>query len=229
MLLLALLFSIFILLLSSRAITIAYIASCIAGLSWIFFHSRRASFAVAGSITIILLSAASVFINPISRYRSYQEFAQSPLALETGKLYTTSSSIRLSLWWLGVKSINKSNWVIGNGSGDAINAMKATAKKYSITNTINSYDPHNQFIYTFLTLGVVGLLALAACLLTPLLRQGISISFLPISFMGVIFILCLTESVFESQKGIVFFSLFNSLFVFQFQTIRSSQLILSHA
>ena len=229
MLLLALLFSIFILLLSSRAITIAYIASCIAGLIWAFFNTGKASLAITGSIAIIILSAASVMLNPISRYRSYQEFAQSPLALETDKLYTTSSSIRLSLWWLGIKSINISNWIIGNGSGDAINVMKATAQKYSITNTINSYDPHNQFIYTFLTLGISGLLALAACLLTPLFLQGFSISFLYISFMGVVLILCLTESVFESQKGIVFFSLFNSLFVFQFQTIRSSQLIVSHA
>ncbi len=224
-----LLFSLFILLLSSRAITIAYIFSCIIGLCWVFFNSGRASFAITGSVVIILISAASIILNPISRYRSVQEFTPSSLTIETNKLYTTSSSIRLSLWWLGIRSINNNNWAMGNGTGDATQAMKSSAEKYNITNTINSYDPHNQFIYTFLQLGVIGIFVLAACLLMPVFQQELDFSFLHLSFLSVILILCITESIFESQKGIVFFSLFHSLLVFQFQPVRSPQLTVSHA
>lgn len=224
-----LLFSLFILLLSSRAITIAYIFSSITGLSWVFFNSGRASFAITGSVVIILISAASIILNPISRYRSVQEFTPSSFTVETNKLYTTSSSIRLSLWWLGIRSINKNNWAIGNGTGDATQTMKSSAEKYNITNTINSYDPHNQFIYTFLQLGSIGVVVLAACLFMPLFQQELDFSFLHLVFLSVILILCVTESIFESQKGIVFFSLFNSFFVFQFQSVRSPQLTVSHA
>lgn len=222
-----LLFSLFILLLSSRAITIAYLFSSIAGFSWIFFYPQKSAFAITGIIVVILLSAASIFLNPISRYRSIQEFNGHSLRIETNKQYITSSSIRLSLWWLGLQSITPRNWVIGNGTGDTTDTMKATAEKYGITNTLHSYDPHNQFIYTFLQLGIIGLFTLTACLLLPCFQQ--SISFLHLSFLIIILIVAITESIFELQKGIVFFSLFHSLIIFQFQTIRSPQLSVSHA
>jgi len=229
MLFLLLFFSLFILLLASRVITIVYIFICMAGLSWIFFNSGRASLAIAGGILIFTVSAVSIFINPISRYRSFQEFRHSSLSIETNKLYSTSSSMRLSLWWLGTQSINTSNWSIGNGTGDVKETMKDTAAKYGITNTINTYDPHNQFIYTLLSLGIVGVLTLMACLIMPLLQREFALSFLHLCFIGSILIACFTESVFELQKGIIFFSLFHSLFLFQYQPVQSPQLIVSHA
>jgi len=219
------LFSFFILLLSSRAILIAYLLVCSAGLIRMF--SKNNSFAIPVGL-IIIGSLASIFINPISRFRFIQEFKIAPLTIESNKLYTTSSSIRYSLWWLGIKSITSQNWMMGNGTGDVMDTIEGTASKHGITNTINSYDPHNQFLYTFLALGITGVLCLMACLFLPLYQILLSSLFLHRCFIVIMVIACITESVFELQKGIVFFSIFHSLLVFQLQPSRSTQLRLSH-
>jgi O-antigen ligase len=227
--LLFLFFSIFILMLSVRIITIGYLLFCIAASWWIFFDSGKHSLAVTGVFIVFLFVVASIALNPITRYRSLQEFAHFSFGIEENKMYNTSSSIRLSLWWLGLQSMKECNWFIGNGTGDVTQTMKITGEKYGITNTINSFDPHNQFIYSFLSLGFIGLIALLGCMLMPLIQHGTSLHFVYICFTGMIFITCFTESFFELQKGIVFFSVFNSLFAFQFQPVRALQLKLSHA
>jgi O-antigen ligase len=92
--------------------------------------------------------------------------------------------------------------------------MKATAKKYAITNSIGSNDPHNQFLDTLLRLGFVGLIVLLACFAWPAYWAYQNKDFFYLAFLAVFLMICLTETAFELQKGIVFFSLFNSLLIF---------------
>ena len=225
---LLLLFSLFVLLLSSRAILIAYLLISFTGLIWISGDKIR-SFTTLSAVGLISIgSLILVFVNPISRFRFIQEFKVSSLVIESGKLYTTSSSIRYSLWWLGMESITSRNWMTGNGTGDVIDTIKDTATKYGITNTINSYDPHNQFLYTFLALGTAGVLCLMACLFLPVCQSLIFGSFLHRCFIAIVVIACMTESLFELQKGIVFFSIFHSLLIFHLQPLRFTQFKLSH-
>jgi O-antigen ligase len=216
--------SLFLLMLSSRIIIIAYILICAFGLHWVY----KGKIAALLSIGPVVIVSGLILINPVTRYRAFQELSQSNYKIEKNLIYTQSSTIRLSLWWLGIESIKENNWLTGVGTGDTIEVMRETGEQFNISNILNSYDPHNQFIYTTLSLGIVGLITLLICVFGPFVRYGFALPFLYFIFIGSIFLVCLTESFFELQKGIVFFSLFNSLFVLQFQQSQINDLTLSN-
>jgi len=73
------------------------------------------------------------------------------------------------------------------------------------------YDPHNQYLQTWLELGLAGLFALLLCIFAPLFRPNVEQSY--VAFILIFSLMCLTESIGERQKGIVFFTLFQSLFL----------------
>jgi hypothetical protein len=72
---------------------------------------------------------------------------------------------------------------------------------------LNTSDPHNQYLHTYIALGVVGLLALFAVFLTPLWILFRQKEFLACAGLMAFMLICLTESALELQKGIVLFAL----------------------
>jgi O-antigen ligase len=216
--------SFFLLSLSSRITIIGYFLLCFSAVIW-FFNSKIAWLFFSGIIITIILF---IFINPVTHYRFIQEFQRSNYSISSNVVYNQSTTIRLSLWWTGLHALKENNFIIGVGTGDTMEVMRNTGIKYGITNILNSHDPHNQFLYTALSLGVFGLTVLLACLLFPFFLKDPINNFLYIAFLGIVFLICLTESFFELQKGIVFFSIFNSLFVFHFESSKVQCLKFSH-
>ncbi len=213
--LLALVFylGVFIICLSSRIVTIGFLSLSAVGAFFFVKNQGRiqrfvTSCAVVGSFVLL------VFINPVSRYRFFQEIATSSYEIPSSQPYVLSTTIRASLWWLGLKSLHDVNLVWGAGTGDVEKVMRTTGKKYAITNSIGSYDPHNQFLDTLLRLGFIGLIVLLGCFALPAYWAYQSKDFFYLAFLAVFALICLTETPFELQKGIVFFSLFNSLLIF---------------
>lgn len=153
-------------------------------------------------------------INPVSWYRDYQEIRHHPVAFPPAAQNSMSTSIRTSLWWLGIRSIEDINPVWGAGTGDVSRVMAAAAGKYGVSNILGSNDPHNQFLNTLIGLGFAGLIVLCACFILPAYWAIRSKNTFYLAFLGIFIMVCLTESAFEFQKGIVFFSLFNSLLIF---------------
>lgn len=205
-------FVIFILFLSSRIAMIAAIVISIAALltmsrqSWLDVLPRQ--------VAVVLAFAAIVYLNPVSRYRSLQE----PVAASMDELagYVTSSiEIRLSLLRLSTLASSSVNPWIGAGTGGGVDLLRAEGTQRGITNSIGSYDPHNQFIYTYFELGSVGLIVLMAVLFVPAYIAWRKRSYLYTSFAFVFIAVCLTESALELQKGIVLFTFFGSLLLFQ--------------
>ena len=79
---------------------------------------------------------------------------------------------------------------------------------YGLERKLNS---HNQFLQTWLCLGIAGILCLVGLLLLPLRKSGFRTenAFL---FLAVIITLnAMTESILEVQKGVFFLSFFYSL------------------
>jgi O-antigen ligase len=75
-----------------------------------------------------------------------------------------------------------------------------------------------------LAYGIIGLLAFIACLLVPLLLYyGDANKQLYVLFLLSFFIICLTESILEISKGIVFYSFFNSIFAFVPTSLKTTQ------
>ncbi|MEQ9415048.1 MAG: O-antigen ligase family protein, partial [Cyclobacteriaceae bacterium] len=163
-----------------------------------------------GSIFIFLFLVLSA-LNPISLYREFQEINSANFQIRENTDYTNSTEIRLSLWWAGFKTVLQSNPIIGSGSGDTHLEMNRTLKAHNISNVLNSNDPHNQFLNTFISTGLIGLLLLLGCYFYPVRHAWLQENFLQLSFIGLVLLASLTESFLESQKGIAFFVLFQSL------------------
>jgi len=161
--------------------------------------------------TFVFLFLVLTALNPISLYREFQEINATNFDIRKNTEYTNSTEIRLSLWWAGLKTVLQSNPIVGSGSGDTQLEMNKTLKAYSISNSLNSHDPHNQFINTFISTGLIGLILLLGCYLYPVRQAWLQKNFLQLSFIGLVLLVSLTESFLESQKGIVFFVIFQSL------------------
>jgi O-antigen ligase len=152
-----------------------------------------------------------LYINPVSRYRSIHEITSTSFNVTPNTEYKTSVQIRLSLWSLAVRSINPMNFLAGTGTGDVKATMEESGKKYAISNVLNSYDPHNQFLFNLLSHGFVGLLLLVLNFVAPMYFAWRQRDYLYLVFAFLCGSICLTESAFELQKGIVFYALINSL------------------
>ena len=213
-------FAIFIVFLSSRIILLGLsVVFVVVFIRSIKTNQRSTAFVVT---LVSLVFGFLIFLNPVSRYRSLQEINSSTFEIAPHHQYTTAAQIRASLWWLAVKSVTTSNAFVGTGTGNVERAMAEQGKQYTISNTIHSFDPHNQFLYTLLANGFPGVFLLFLCLGLPAVLAWIKRDYLLLGFLFLFSSLCLTESALELQKGIVFYSLFSALFFFHlnsFQTV----------
>jgi hypothetical protein len=164
---------------------------------------------------IAILCGWLLYVNPVSRYRSLQEINVSTFNIRPDSHYENAAQIRVSLWWLAIKSIGKSNPVWGSGTGDVEDLMKQTSFQYRVTNVMGTFDPHNQYLYTCLSLGFFGLLLLTFCLGLPVYFAWLHQDKLFLTFSFFFILICFTETAFELQKGIAFYTIFCSLFAFQ--------------
>ena len=82
--------------------------------------------------------------------------------------------------------------------------------RYAIDNEINA---HNMFFETIISVGVIGLLLLLAYFVIPLVLwiKTKHVDLLYFSFLFMMGFNMIFESVFEVQKGIIFFCFFNAL------------------
>jgi O-antigen ligase len=225
-------FLIFLICLSSRIIII--------GLSLIlllyiikeirYASNKREAWLGSGILMFMLIV---LYVNPISRYRAIHEITNTPFDIHDNTTYNNSVEIRLSLWWLAAKTINESNFIAGEGTGDVKCAMQRTSHAHGVSNILNTVDPHNQFLYTEIELGLCGLVLICICLLLPLWFAWQARNYLVLSTLGLILLLCVTESALELQKGIAFCSLFIPVFLRQMDAFKIGSInmktVISHA
>jgi O-antigen ligase len=162
-------------------------------------------------IGAVVVMIALIFLNPVSFYRNLQEYTLSNFRFPPSSYNNNPISIRTSLLWLGVEAVRETNPLFGAGTGDVKDTIAALADKYNIHNVLNTSDPHNQYLHTYIALGAIGLLTLLAAFITPLWMFFRLRDFALCAGMLAFMIVCLTESALELQKGIVFFSLAVSL------------------
>ncbi|MHC2990787.1 hypothetical protein OB13_04020 [Pontibacter sp. HJ8] len=121
---------------------------------------------------------------------------------------------RQQIWQAGIDLI-KENYILGVGPGDTKDRL---ADQYSDmgleTEAQYRLDPHNQYIQVFLALGILGILTYLACLLYIFNISIRNKLYLLTGFVILYALSGLTESIFSTQKGVIFFSFFTSVLVF---------------
>ncbi len=119
---------------------------------------------------------------------------------------------RMEIWKVSVGLI-RDHFLFGTGTGDVKKVCLEAYREHRMLPVVKkNLNSHNQYIQTFIALGVLGFILLAASLLVPgylSLRRGdmVYLCFLVIFGISILF-----ESMLETQAGVVFYSFFNVLF-----------------
>jgi O-antigen ligase len=127
-------------------------------------------------------------------------------------LLDNSASSRILAWRYSFQII-KTNWLTGVGTGDIKDEL---VKKYNENGwnfgAEKKLNPHNQYLHTFLLLGIPGFILLMLNILFPFYFSLKQKHWIYSLFIGIIFLNSLTESVLEVQRGILLFPFFSCLF-----------------
>jgi len=125
-----------------------------------------------------------------------------------------SNSERLVVWKAAIEVI-KENPVFGVGTGDVKDALLSEYQKENRVMVYNMrLNAHNQYLQTYIALGIFGALLLVIYLVVPAWFALRKIHFIYFSFLAVFAFNILVESMLEVQAGVIYYAFFNSLLFF---------------
>ncbi|MES2680261.1 MAG: O-antigen ligase family protein [Bacteroidota bacterium] len=219
-------FVFFLFLLAARIVLIAFILIALVYLVKATLQTRKNYKLLlpvigGGLILTLALSGTAYFKNRFSEIYSVN------MSNLIGSNSENGVTQRFFFWKNSLDIIQRSPF-IGHGTGDAHIEFK---KQYadlllqnpgyqpSVVEAIRffekqQYNSHNQFLQVLILFGATGLVVFlilfARCYYVCFKRKNI----LYFSFITIVFFSCLTECVFDRQFGVVFFSVFNAIFLF---------------
>jgi O-antigen ligase len=125
-----------------------------------------------------------------------------------------SNSERLVVWKAGIEVIRE-NPVFGVGPGDVKDALLSEYQKENRLLVYNMrLNAHNQYLQTYIALGIFGTLLLIIYLVVPGWFAIRRIHFIYFSFLAVFAFNILVESMLEVQAGVIYYAFFNALLFF---------------
>lgn len=201
--------SVMILLLSSKAgvITLAVLIVLAAVYSWKRSKARLAGLMIIGCG--LVLFGIGYWLAPVAFSRISAAGRAVASQQSTERVQSESNADRMAVWATAVDIIEH-NYLIGVGTGDVKDALMEGYKKNKLFPAFeHKLNAHNQYLQTFVALGLGGFLLLAALIVLPAIRafrnhQDIYFVFLLIFALNILF-----ESMLEVQAGVVFYAFFN--------------------
>jgi O-antigen ligase len=176
-----------------------------------FFYLLKRFYIKVGAA--IILTGFLIYGLSTERFENYSEVARDLL---TGKKLTQHELLeknadRLVLWRNSIEVI-KSNFWIGTGNGDIKIELKKRYKKHKVYEDLDKIlNPHNQFLSVFVGIGIFGFAYFIFLFVKPSVKAWKERDYLLFSFLILIIIHFLVESMLNRLSGIAFFSSFYSL------------------
>jgi O-antigen ligase len=134
-------------------------------------------------------------------------------------------AVRGTLWKASWKLIRERP-IIGYGHYAAQKALEVEYQKAGLKEAVKErFNSHNQYLYTWCNYGIIGLLLVTGYLVLFLTRAVREKHMLAIIFGSIFLIANLTECMLQVQKGIVFYMLFSSLFLFHVFETANKQVV----
>jgi hypothetical protein len=140
-------------------------------------------------------------------------------------IYYTGVTLRVVFIKFTIEILNNTqSWLFGVGTGDGQFYLDEIYQQYGLY-TGNpefndkgylGYNVHNQYFQYLLSLGLIGLAAYLFTLAVPIMLAFRYHHYLYLFFLLLFAAGSVTESNLCTQKGVIFFAFFNSLFAFQF-------------
>ncbi|MGQ0829486.1 MAG: O-antigen ligase family protein [Bacteroidota bacterium] len=207
-------FSFIVVLLSSKMGFIILILMYVGFLIYYILNKKKYLF---GSIGIILI-AISIF----ALFRFVPELSErldvafkAVTKTNANQAEIESTAVRI-LVWKAANNIISENMFIGVGTGDAKDELMKEYKKKGMTGAIeHKLNAHNEYYQAFVALGLIGFLLLLISLFFPLWYSFKAHNVIYILFLLIIILNFLTESMLETQAGVMFYAFFNSLLCFR--------------
>lgn len=203
-----LIIGIFFALLSTRIAIIAFFIS-VAYLI-LFRVIKKESHSIIPIATICLLIVAVLLLNPISRFRLAEEPSKTSYQITKSTTNWNSVNYRL-LEWQGSWSIISNHFMLGVGTGGWQVAMTEFYRGFNQSTVNLEHNAHNEYLQAWMENGLPGLILFVSCIAFPFFLKKASPDY--VAFLIIFIVMCCTESIAERQKGIVFFTLFQSLFL----------------
>lgn len=170
-------------------------------------------------VIIVIPSVMYLFVsNPRVKY-----LVNLPQIVQAGNLNTTYEGVIVRYFIIreSLKIIKEHHW-LGTGTGDVKDNLVERYRKSNIKFALeNKLNAHNQFLETFIGLGIPGFLTLVLLLFYPLYHAVKRRNFLMISFLLIITVNFLFESMLNTQAGIIFFAFFYSLLMVNIDKTKS--------
>ena len=166
---------------------------------------------LAGTIVMAFVLAFVCLFQfaPQFRYRFTSVF--SAFQAENNYNSDDSTGSRMAAWEASTACINH-NFLFGTGTGSANDALMEHYQTHGMTVAFKEHlNSHNQYLQTFISLGIGGFIGLLVMLFYPISH---AISNRNLLYAGFIFIFALNifvESMLETQAGNLFFAFFNAL------------------
>jgi len=200
-------FFVFIFLLSSKMGLIGMVLIAILAGAELVFRQKK-TFLGLGLIILFLMfvrAGLHVFSGTSARVVNSTETLTGSAPPETSR----STSDRIEIWKTSLDII-RSNILIGVGTGDVKDELIRNYKKNKIEGALEfRLNAHNQYLQTFITLGLPGIAALLLMLVLPMLAAFRSRYFLYFVFLLLFSLNILSESMLEIQAGVVWYAFFN--------------------
>jgi O-antigen ligase len=161
--------------------------------------------AFIGSIAgIALLVAMNFVFNPLG-FTKIDQLKKTELKVTDKKGERNLFTLRLAKWKTSLQVFSTAP-LFGVTNGSYKERLIAQYLENDFTYSAQEqYSSHNQFLYTLVSNGIVGVLVLLALLLIPLAQHPWA-EYLP--FMLLMCVFFLTEDILSRQQGIVFFVFF---------------------
>ncbi|MTI24756.1 O-antigen ligase family protein [Fulvivirga kasyanovii] len=199
--------------LSSRIVIVSFSTLCILLLGNYFFRKQKYLYGALYSCAFISIILLLIYINPVTYFRVIQEPLNTGLQYPSTDQQWNSWNLRLVQWKSSLKII-KNNWLTGVGTGDSQQYLNQEYDKIGLGIFQSEFNAHNQYLQTTLDLGILGFSFLILSFFYPVIKSGNNQNTLFLSFLYLFGVCCLSESMLEVQKGVVFYGLFNSLLIF---------------
>lgn len=114
--------------------------------------------------------------------------------------------------WLNTIECWSDHWLIGTGTGDMQHKLNETYRKNEFSLALQySFNPHNQYLETLLTLGLPGFSVLVGWMLALLLVAWRNRNAVMLAFGLIVSMSMITESMLERHWGLVFIALFSAV------------------
>jgi O-antigen ligase len=214
--LISFLFILVIILLSSKTGQISLVLLCIFFAGYLMFLKKE--FKKAFTFIVIVGVVTTGLYKSLETASNRLSFAEQVVqkTIETNEINNNSeesTNVRILILHSALQ-VFKENMLIGVGTGDAKDKL---IEKYVQNNVLTvakgKYNTHDEYLQIAVTFGILGLGLLILCLFYPLVLSCINKDVQLFMFFEIIIFYFLTESMLETQAGVIFFAFFSSLFM----------------